>query len=373
MLIIDGSIGEGGGQVLRTSLSLAAILGYPLRVERIRAGRSRPGLAPQHLAAIRALEQICGAAVAGASIGSPALEFRPAHFPRPGDYRLDISRLTGQSSAGAVSLIFQCLLPPLSLAPGPSNVALGGGTHVTWSPSTQYLEEVYLPSLGPMGLKVDSHLAAAGFYPRGGGAFHAAVQPAACLPMPPLRLTRRGPLQAIHILVLTAHLPTHVGRRMAATAARLLNAEGLPAAPIILERPSSGPGAALLLVAEYAHARAGFGALGTRGRPAEAVAAEACHALLEHHATEAAVDPHLADQLLLPAALAGGVSTYTVSRITGHLLTNADIIRRGLQATVTVDGRKGQPGTVTVAGYGLAGGRSWPNRAASAPPGGGSE
>jgi RNA 3'-terminal phosphate cyclase (ATP) len=371
MLTIDGSFGEGGGQVLRTSLSLAAILGHPLRVERIRAGRPRPGLAPQHLAVVRALEQVCGASVTGAAIGSPVVEFRPAHPPRPGDYRLDISRLAGQSSAGAVSLIFQCLLPPLSLAPGPSNLALVGGTHVAWSPTTHYLEDVYLPALLPLGLKVDSCLAAAGFYPRGGGEFHAAVQPAACLPMPPLRLTRRGPLHAIRVLALTARLPVHVGRRMTATALELLAAQGLRAEPVVLERPSPGPGAALLLVAEYAHARAGFGALGARGRPAEAVAAEACQALLAHHATEAAVDPHLADQLLLPAALAGGTSSYTVSRITGHLLTNADIIRRGLKATLTIEGRRGQPGTVTVEGYGLPDGRTRTNRGTRSPSDGG--
>lgn len=355
MLTVDGRQGEGGGQVLRTCLSLSALLGRPVRVEAIRAGRPQPGLAPQHLAAVRALAPICGAQVAGDRIGSPVVEFHPAHPPRAGAYRLDVSRLGGRPSAGAVSLLLQCLLPPLLLANGPSPLTLRGGTHVAWSPSADYLDAVFLPALEPMGLHVTRLLTAAGYYPRGGGLFEALVHPAAAPPLAPRDCTRRGPLTVVHVLARTSRLPGHVGRRMAETAARLLEAQRLPAALRVEETPSPGPGAALLLTAEYAGCRAGFSVLGARGRPAEDLAAEAAAALLEHHATEAALDPHLADQLLLPAALARGTSAFTVSRVTGHLLTNAALIRRWLDVPILVEAPEGRPGRVTVEGCAFTG------------------
>jgi RNA 3'-terminal phosphate cyclase (ATP) len=158
MIVIDGSFGEGGGQVLRTSLTLAMLTGQAVQIERIRAGRPKPGLAAQHLTAVRAAAAICDATIAGDEMGSRWLQFRPGGPPRAGDYTFDVAQVRGAGSAGAVSLVFQTVLLPLALAPGPSRLDLRGGTHVPWSPPFLYLTEVYLPTLARLGLQVTLEL-----------------------------------------------------------------------------------------------------------------------------------------------------------------------------------------------------------------------
>jgi RNA 3'-terminal phosphate cyclase (ATP) len=350
MIEIDGSAGEGGGQVLRSALTLSALTGQPVTLVRIRANREKSGLAPQHLAVVRAVAQVCGASVIGGSLRSEYLEFRPAHAPRPGDYTVDVAEAAGGGSAGAVTLILQALLLPLALAAGPSRVRLRGGTHVSWSPSWHYLAHVYLPMLARLGVRAEAQLEQIGFYPAGGGAAHCALEGGARLG--PLTVRARGALRVVRGWAIAANLPAHIPQRMAARATNRLREAGIRAAITPQRERGPGPGAGLFLVAEYEAAVAGFAALGRLGKPSEQVAEEAALDLLAHQASGRPLDMHLADQLLLPAALAPGVSEFAVCRVTGHLLTNADISRRFLDVEIDISGEEGKAGEVRVRGAG---------------------
>ncbi len=349
---IDGSLGEGGGQVLRTALALSALTGQPTQISNIRARRRNPGLAPQHLAGVKALAMICPAAVKGASIGSSRVDFAPGGPVQAGKYVFDVSALAGQGSAGAVTLLLQTLLWPLLFAEGESHLTLRGGTHVAWSPPADYIRDVLLPTLAPMGVAVSCELTAWGFYPVGGGELQVTIQPMA-EPLRPLELTERGALEKISGAGVAGELPAHIAQRISSRATNVLRQAQLSAAISPERVRSQGPGAGIFLTAAYAHSRAGFSALGKQGKPSDAVADEACEALLTHHIAGAPVDPHLADQILLPLALADGRSVFRTSQITQHLLTNADVIRAFIDAEIVIDGAEGEPGTVTVIGIGL--------------------
>ena len=348
MIEIDGSHGEGGGQILRTSLSLAALTGQAIHITRIRAGRSKPGLAPQHLAGVLAAAKICQAQVEGARLRSTELTFRPQAPPQPGTYVFDVAEAIQGGSAGSITLLLQTVLLPLALVPGRSHLILRGGTHVPWSPSYEYVAHVYLPTLAGMGVRAISRLDRWGFYPRGGGQVTVDIIGLAQgrEALEPLELTERGSLQRVWGEAVACSLPSHIAQRMANRSRNVLAGVGL-SGEITPRRVSGvGPGAYTFLAGEYGRSVAGFTALGERGKPSERVADEACQAFLAFHRQDAPVDRHLGDQLLLPAALAPGASRYRVERITRHLLTNAYVIRRFLPVTVTVHGEEGQPGTV---------------------------
>lgn len=348
---IDGSLGEGGGQVLRTSLALSALTGQPVQIDNIRARRRNPGLAAQHLAGVKALARVCGAEVKGASIGSSRVDFAPGAPAQAGKYVFDISTLAGQGSAGAVTLLLQTLLWPLLFAEGESHLTLRGGTHVAWSPPADYIRDVLLPTLAPLGVDVACELTAWGFYPVGGGELQVTIQPVT-KPLHPLELTERGQLLKVTGAGVAAELPAHIAQRISSRATNVLRQTHLPSTITPERVRSSGPGAGIFLTAEYAGGRAGFSALGKQGKPSDAVADEACEALLTHHIDGAPVDPHLADQILLPLALAKGKSSFRTSQITRHLLTNADVIRAFIDAKIVIDGSEGEPGAVTVVGIG---------------------
>jgi RNA 3'-terminal phosphate cyclase (ATP) len=176
VLTIDGSYGEGGGQVLRTSLALSAITGTPVQIEGIRAGRRKPGLRPQHLTCVRAAAKVCGAKVEGAKLNAQALTFRPQDSPRAGTYTFDVAQAAKGGSAGSVSLILQTVLLPLALAEGTSQIMLKGGTHVAWSPPFDYLKRVYLPTLARIGIRAKVRIEKWGWYPVGGGVVKAVVE-----------------------------------------------------------------------------------------------------------------------------------------------------------------------------------------------------
>ena len=347
MVTIDGSQGEGGGQIVRTSLSLSALLGVELALFNIRAGRSKPGLQAQHLTAVRAAAAISRADVEGGALGATAIRFAPRGL-YPDHYLFDVAEIRG--SAGSVSLVFQTVLLPLAFAGAPSTLTLRGGTHVPWSPPCDFVSQVFLPALRPMGLDARLDLRQAGFHPPGGGLLEGAIQPLSCLE--PLDRTQRGSLERLNASVRTANLPDHVAERMAA---RITGR--LPARELRLDCagvPAPSPGAWCLLVAEYKAALAGFDSLGERGKPAEKVADEALDAYEAFERSGAAVDRHLADQLLLPLALAAGRSRFTTDAVTEHLLTNAAVIRQFLPAcAIDIRGKKGLPGTVEVAGIGF--------------------
>lgn len=355
-LALDGSYGEGGGQVLRTSLTLSALLGRPVHLRQIRAGRPKPGLAPQHLTTVLAVAKVCDAEVQGARLGSTDLWFAPRRRPEGGTYTFDVTHAARGGSAGAVMLIWQTLLLPLAYAASRSHLTLKGGTHVPWSPPFDYLAAVFLPTVARMGLAATLALDAWGFYPVGGGVVQSAISPLTSQSFPPLpalsplTLTERGALKRVRGDAVACNLPADIAQRIANRATNVLRGRKLPVD--ITPRRVGGPGmgAGLFLAAEYEHALAGVAALGAKGKPSDQVADEACQALLAHHATEAAVDPYLADQLLLPLALAAGRSQVTTSEVTGHLLTNAYVIQQFLPVSIEVSGREGQPGQVTMFG-----------------------
>ncbi len=345
MVSIDGSIGEGGGQVLRTALTLSALTGRPVEIVNIRAGRPNPGLQPQHLTAVQAAAAVCQARVEGAELGSRTLRFLPQSPPTPGTYAFDVAEVAGRGSAGAVGLVFQTLFLPLALAPGESHLTLRGGTHVPWAPSVDYLREVFLPTVARIGLEAEMDLLSWGFYPAGGGEVRVRIRGRSG-PLPPIPLTDRGAVRRVWGRGVVSNLPAHIPQRMVDRARNLLARAGLKAdlQPLVVR--GAGPGAGIFLFVQYEHAWAGFTAYGRKGLPADQVAEAACRDLLAHHETGAPVDPHLADQLLLPMALAGGISRIATSAITGHLLTNLAVLQAFLPVRATVEGEVGQPGTV---------------------------
>jgi RNA 3'-terminal phosphate cyclase (ATP) len=355
MVAIDGSHGEGGGQVLRTTLALAALTGQPVHIESIRAGRKNPGLQAQHLTAILAAARICDAAVEGARLGSQTLTFTPGRPPQAGEYRFDVSEQRKGGSAGAATLVLHTLLLPLAWADGPSRVTVRGGTHVPWSPPYQHLERVYLPMLKQMGIAARAHIARWGWYPQGGGEVMVEVEGIPGRKLSPLQLLEHGEVRRLRGLSAYANLPDHVGERQARQAEKVLGQAGLPLSVQVYDATprregggGSGIGTAVMLFAEGEGWTAGFSALGERGKPAERVAEEACFDLLRWWRSAAVVEMYLADQLLLPLALAGGPSTYTTCRVTRHLLTNAWAVERLLPVRVAVEGGEGEPGKVQV-------------------------
>jgi RNA 3'-terminal phosphate cyclase (ATP) len=339
MLFLNGSYGEGGGQILRTALSLAAVTGTPVRIEAIRAGRPKPGLRPQHLTAVNAVGQVCQAEVTGARLGSQDLTCRPGP-PQGGRYFFDVAAKTG--SAGSVSLIAQALLPPLLRAAGPTTVILKGGTHVPWSPPAHYLSHVFLPALAAMGAEVKLSLEGWGWYPRGGGEVRLTIRPAHTLTGVEWRMPAAG--TAFRGLSAAAKLPEHVARRQAAQLKVRLG-EALPVDLV----PAGGqdPGSLVFLWGP----RAGFSALGARGKPAERVADEVADAFLTFRERGAALDRHLADQILLYLALARGPSTITTEAVTSHLLTNVWVIEQFLGPTFEVRGNLGEGGEICCQGH----------------------
>ncbi|AFY76977.1 MAG: RNA 3'-phosphate cyclase [Hydrococcus sp. C42_A2020_068] len=339
MITIDGSYGEGGGQVLRTSLSLAAITGQPLRLEKIRAGRPKPGLAAQHLTSVRAAAAVCQAQIRGDALGSTTLEFIPNRAAQAGRYTFDVTEAREGGSAGAVTLILQTILLPLALSKGDSVVILKGGTHVPWSPPVTYIEQVYLPIVKQLGVQAEVDLRAWGWYPTGGGEVELRVKGSGTLRG--IQLLERGNLQQVRGLAVVTELPSHIPQRMASRAESLLHQEHLKAQVKPLRERGRTPGAGIFLTAEYEFSRAGFNALGRQGLPAERVAEIAVQELLEFHAKGAPVDKHLGDQLLLPTALAGDASQYRVTEITEHLTTNAWVISQFGLAAIEIDPKEG--------------------------------
>jgi RNA 3'-terminal phosphate cyclase (ATP) len=351
MVEIDGAQGEGGGQVLRTALVLSALTGQPLRMRRIRANRANPGLAPQHLTVIRALARVCGAALEGAALRATELEFRPQYPPQAGVYDIDVAEAATGGSAGSVTLVLQAMHLALAYAAGSSRVRLVGGTHVPRSPAWHFLAHVYLPTVAGMGLRAETQLERWGFYPVGQGVITAEIE-ARGRPLAPITLERRGPMRRVWGVAVAANLPAHIPQRIAARADKVLAGGGLrPHVQAPRER-AAGPGAGLFLVAEYEGSAAGFAALGERGKPSEQVAEEASLDLLANHASGQPVDMHLADQLLLPAALAAGRSSYATCRLTQHTLTNADVIRQFLPVEIVIEGQVAEGAVVRVGGVG---------------------
>lgn len=339
MIPLDGSQGEGGGQILRSALTLAALTGTPFKLTNIRAGRAKPGLAAQHLTCVKAAARICRADYKGAAIGSSTLDFQPGEVAA-GDYAFTIG------TAGATALVLQTVVLPLALrAAGPSTVTVTGGTHAAHAPAFEYLAQTWGGYLTRMGLDVEFTLVTPGFHPRGGGEVRAVIRPCTGVKsltlLDPVAVTAAGGFSA------AASLPAEVADRQAARLAARLKAAGVESHIPTLAW-ENGPGSVAGVVFRQPPVPAVFTALGERGKPAERVADEAADLALAFKASGAAVDPHGADQIVLPLAFAAGPSAYRASAVTQHLLTNLDIVGRFVPRGLTCEREAGGTAVVRV-------------------------
>jgi RNA 3'-terminal phosphate cyclase (ATP) len=339
-LEIDGGAGEGGGQILRTSLALALLTGQAFHLRNVRAGRPRPGLQPQHLLSVRAAATIGQAEVRGASRNSTDLVFQPGEV-RSGHFQFAIG------TAGAASLVLHTLYMPLALRGAtPSEVSISGGTHVRASPSFEFLNTTWRPYLGQLGLLTKLRLARAGFYPRGGGVLEAHIP--SCSGLRGLHLVDLNRPTRATCISTVAGLPEEIARRQCRRAVQRLNAAGLRVDSHEEIWPG-GPGTVLTVILNTVPVPTLFSALGERGKRAERVADEAVdQALAFLKADPPGVDAHSADQLILPLALAEGPSAYRVAEVTRHLTTNLAVVRLFLDRDITCEGKEGEPGLVRI-------------------------
>jgi RNA 3'-terminal phosphate cyclase (ATP) len=341
MIHIDGSQGEGGGQVLRSALSLAVITGKTIRIDGIRARRPKPGLMAQHLRAVQAAAAISNARAEGARLGSTMLTFEPQGLSS-GTFHFEIG------TAGSTSLVLQTILVPLSLAGGHSQITIQGGTHVPWSPSFHYLQRHWQPIMRRIGFDFDLELVKAGFYPKGGGEIRCRIRPAGRLGS--LTLVERGDCRGIAGISAVALLDERIAERQRDQVIKRLGGEAMPILIEIRKLAAGSPGTMLLLEGEFEWSRWCACTLGARGKPAERVADEAVDAFLTFRATDAPVDSFLVDQLILALALAHGSSELRCDRISQHLLTNAEVIRAFLPAAIEIQGTHGGPGLLRIQG-----------------------
>jgi RNA 3'-terminal phosphate cyclase (ATP) len=317
LLTIDGAQGEGGGQILRTSLALSMCLGKAIEITRIRANRSNPGLQPQHLAAVTAAKTISRAHVEGAQQGSLRLAFMPQRVV-PGDYNFSIG------TAGSTTLVLQTVLPALMLAGAPSNLRLEGGTHNPLAPPYEFISESFLPLIQRMGPTITTHLERPGFAPRGGGIMHAAIHPVKKLE--PLSIRERGNILQQDAEVLLSHLPRRIADRELDVISHALVFSQQP--PIYKNITSAyGPGNVALVKVQSEAITEVFSSFGRRGLPAETVAQHLVDEVSEYLDANVPVGKHLADQLLIPVALAGQ-GVFLTQTPSSHTKTNIAVIRQ---------------------------------------------
>lgn len=331
---------------MRTSLSLSSLTGTPVRVFNVRSGRKVPGLRPQHLLSALSVSEITGGVLKGASVGSREVVFFPGPL-KGGGFSFDVSKIA--SSAGSASLVFQTLLLPLSFSGGASSLVIKGGTHVQWSPSADYLKEVFIPVASFMGIRASIDDPLKGFYPIGGGVMEARIEPAS-LPLRPLDIPERGSLKRVAVTSAVSNLPESIAKRQIESAVKLLKSAGVSPEARSVEVPSPGRGTFVFICAEFEHMRAGFSSLGERGKSAERVGEEAAGAFLEYYRKKGALDKHLADQIIVPMSLAAGMSRISVAELTGHLYTNVHVIEKFLPVKFVIEGAPGGEGTVKVEG-----------------------
>jgi RNA 3'-terminal phosphate cyclase (ATP) len=321
MIEIDGSEGEGGGQVLRTALSLSVVTGKPFRLYNIRANRPKPGLQKQHLACVQAAAKISDSHARGAALGSRELLFEPGQA-KPGNYHFRID------SAGSTGLVLQTVLYPLLLADGESRVSIQGGTHNAWAPPLDFLQLAFLPTAERVGIRASLRAERLGFYPAGGGLVHATIQP---WTQPAwLALEERGAV-SLTAVAYVANLPEHIAQRELKVVRRQLQ----PSHESIEVPSADGPGNAICIYAKSPQLTDVFTAFGKRGYPAEAVAKQAVREVKTYLNEQVPVGPHLADQLLLPLALGAG-GRFLTTHPTPHTATNARIIRLFLPVEIDI-------------------------------------
>jgi RNA 3'-terminal phosphate cyclase (ATP) len=326
MRVIDGSYGEGGGQLLRTACSLAAITGQPLRLRNIRVRRAPPGLAPQHLTAVRSVAALCDAETEELELRSQEIVFRPGKL-RGGEFRFDVG------TAGSVTLVLQALLPAALVAGAPLRIHLIGGTDVRAAPPLDYLRFVLLPLLARMGAQVELTLQRRGYYPRGGGEVTVLVRPGR---LQGLRLETPGAVEEIRGIAHASNLPAHIVTRMQQTARQMLaDLAHVEIEPQRLGRDQAiGPGGAIVLWARTAHALLGGAEVAQRGVPAERIAANAAQSLRDDIAAGATLDLHASDQMPIYCALARGPSCFLARTLSSHAQTTLWLLQQFLPLRV---------------------------------------
>ena len=325
--------------MLRNAVALSAVSGRPVRVTKIRGARPQPGLRPQHLTAVRAAAEACGAELVGAEIGSCEVEFRPGGVRAQREWRLDVG------TAGSLMLVLQCLLPALARAPSASRMTLIGGTDVPFAPPFDYFEQVFLPTLAEMGPRVEARLIGRGFYPKGGGEVEVAVTPAPAIR--PVSWCERGPMTRIAGRAYSLGLPGHIVERMRKAALDVLARAGHREAEIEAEVIARGKseGCGIVLWAECEGGRhVGGSALGRRGKRAEEVGEEAAQYLVSEVESGGAVDSRLADQMIVWMAIADGFSELTTSRLTDHIRSAVEVTEAVVGARFSLE--EGPPARV---------------------------
>jgi len=341
MIIIDGRMGEGGGQILRSALSCSILTGKAIKIVNIRANRKNPGLAAQHLTCVKAAGKICDAGITGAELRSKQIEFYPGKITGS-SFKCDVG------TAGSVMLIFQTVLYPLLLGASRTSIKLIGGTHVEWSPSFHYINEIFLPILRTMGIKTGLELERAGFFPKGGGKVQGLV--ASLLEdVKPLRLEQRGEVKHMKLMTFTADLPENVPTREVSEFRRTIGY--LPRKPEIVRSKgtANNPGNVFLFSVEYENGFAGFQSIAKRGKRAETLAREVVKDYRLFSDSGATVDASLADQLILPCVFAEGESVYTTPRVTKHLTTNAEVVKMFFpDVKIEIEGTQDSFGKVTI-------------------------
>lgn len=316
MISIDGSFGEGGGQILRSSLALSIVTGKPFRIDNIRAKRKKPGLMRQHLTAVRAAAEICAAKVEGDGIGSTRLDFTPGPVVG-GEYNFSIG------TAGSTTLVLQTILLPLALAKVPSRVSLEGGTHNPFAPPFDFLAKTYLPLVNRMGPNVTAKLERSGFYPAGGGRFVVEIVPVPLLQG--IKLNQRGAFRQRHATATVANLGRNIAEREAAEIGRKLGWEEAEVS-IVESRGVSGPGNIVTIEVEYEHVTEVFTGFGEIGRSAESVANHAVQQCQRYLKSTAPAGEYLTDQLILPMAIAGSAEFESIG-MSLHAETHIELVR----------------------------------------------
>ena len=343
---VDGSMMEGGGQLLRMATAYSAILGEPVEVTNIRAKRSNPGLRPQHLTTLKALAEICGASTKGLELGSQEIELHPRSI-RGGTYQIDIG------TAGSISLLLQCLIPVTAYADTTVTLNIRGGTAVRWSPPIPFLEHVVWRAYQKMGINIIVNVNRHGFYPKGGGDVEVRITPVEALK--PLIAVEYEQVQDVKGISLCGKLPLHVAERQAKSASYVLRKAGFHPHISVrkLEVEPFSPGSMICIWLNSSRCFIGADALGERGKPAEKVGREASELLVKQLQTGACTDLHTADHLILPVSLVEGKSVYTTSELTLHTLTAIELAKTFTDCSFVVDGEMGQHAKITCEGIGL--------------------
>jgi RNA 3'-terminal phosphate cyclase (ATP) len=349
MIEVDGSYGEGGGQVLRTAVALAAVLSKEIHVFNIRAGRAEPGIRPQHMTGVKAAAELCSGHLEGLGVGSTEFVFKPGKL-RAGTFRFDVG------TAGSVTLVLQTLMPILAFAPGAVQLEIVGGTDVKWSPPIDYVRLVTLPILKKIGYHGHLETVRRGHYPKGGGLVRFSTEGPSKLQ--PLANDKAGSISRIHGVSHATALPTHVAERQAISAKKWLEDAKLPSPSIDVEvvddRSQLSPGSGIVLSAENRNGNIlGSDALGERGKPAEEVGSTAGRILVEEIDSEAMLDRHMGDIVVPYLVLAEGSSEVSVSRVTQHTQTNVKVAEWLTGTKLNVEGEIDHIGKLRVKGVQL--------------------